>query len=30
MNASSTTDLTCELKPLEEQFLPNDDPRFCV
>ena len=28
MNVSSTTALTCELKPLEAPFLSNDDPRF--
>ena len=28
MNVSSTTALTCELKPLEAPFLPTDDPRL--
>ena len=28
MNVSSTTALTCEMKPLEASFLPIDDPRF--
>ena len=28
MNVSSTTHLTRELKPLEEQFLSTDAPRF--
>ena len=28
MNVSSTTTLTCELKPFVAQHLPTDDPRF--
>ena len=28
MNVSSTTALTCELKPLQAPFLLTDDPRF--
>ena len=30
MNVSSTTALTCELKPLEASFLPTADPRMLL